>query len=409
MWSTWYQSANFFWPNKAITNCVVLVRFLGGVASPVVSSQDTRRPPVQLNIPLLGNTSSVNYPIESAVPTTNSPANSQDNSKNFEDTTLMQNNAVVTTVGTVSKANWSNTDKLQHQHQSALHDKTQPTSLHYPDNVPLMITPSTTSAPFSSSSTPRSQFEEANQFEPINQPLPDSSFPKSKHHFNPNNLDNSFYSAPVEDFCPSVFVRSLFWNWTRKGEVSTQKCPGGATGIVKWQCNFNSELGIAEWYPMRPDFSECRSLWLDNLEERLLNDESVIRIANELALMTLTKPLYSDDLQRISRIIQQSLEHAVSTIQNLLAVEVWHRHQVLKELLMYIVDTISNLLGNGQDDAWLDLNIASRKEVASALIKSLENSALLLAENTNHDGSSATAKPNVCKYTLLIQFEFIIP
>lgn len=127
-------------------------------------------------------------------------------------------------------------------------------------------------------------------------------------------------------------------------------------------------------------------------------DEPVIRISHELALMTLTKALYSDDLQRISHIIQQSLEHAAGSIQNLQTIEVWHKHQMLKELLIFIVETISNLLGNAQDDAWLDLNIANRKEVASSLIKSLESSALLLAEHTNHDGSSSIAKPNVCKY-----------
>lgn len=229
--------------------------------------------------------------------------------------------------------------------------------------------------------------------------LPDKGMQSSNSFEQPaNNLDAVLSgSISVENYCPSVFMRSLFWNWTRKGQVSTQKCPGGATGLVKWQCNWNPELGIAEWFPVRPDFSECRSLWLDNLEERLNSDEPVIRISHELALMTLTKALYSDDLLRTSRIIQQSLEHAVASIQSLQPVEVWHRHQVLKELLMFVVETISNLLGNAQDDAWLDLSIANRKEVASSLIKSLENSALLLAENTNHDGSSAIAKPNVCK------------
>lgn len=240
------------------------------------------------------------------------------------------------------------------------------------------------STPSSLSSTPSSAADNGanlNQYQSINQPEP-KQFPGDDSR---------------EDYCPDLFVRSLYWNSIRKGEIATQKCPGGATGIVKWQCNYNPELDISEWYPLRPDFSECRSLWLDNLEERLNNREPVIRIANELALMTLTKPLYSEDLLRISRIIQDFLEHAVTSIQSLQAVEVWHRHQVLKELLTFVVEIISNLLGNGQDDAWLDLNIVSRKEVASMLIKSLENSALLLAENTDHDGSSAFAKPNVCK------------
>jgi hypothetical protein len=150
--------------------------------------------------------------------------------------------------------------------------------------------------------------------------------------------------------------------------------------------------------PERPDFSQCRSLWLDNLEDRLNNDEPVIRIANELALMTLTKALFCEDLQRIAFIIQKTLAHAVTSMENLQSFEVWHRHQVLKELLMFIVEAVSNLLDNAQDDAWLDLSVAERKHVASKLLKGLELSALLLADNTNQDGSFAVAKPNVCKY-----------
>ncbi|XP_075680058.1 latrophilin Cirl-like isoform X3 [Dermatophagoides pteronyssinus] len=235
----------------------------------------------------------------------------------------------------------------------------------------------------------------------------DQSSPSSSSNIFTRPQDNSLSSLyggsngginvdiSPEDYCPSSFVRSLFWNSIRKNDMTSQKCPGGATGFVKWRCIYNHELGIAEWYPPRPDFSECRSLWLDNLDERLNNRESVIKIASELALMTLTKPLYSEDLVKIANIIQQFLEHTITSIQSLQTVEVWHRHQVLKELLTFIVEIVSNLLGNGQDDAWLDLNIINRKEVASALIKSLEKSALLLADNTNHDGSTAIARPNV--------------
>lgn len=262
-------------------------------------------------------------------------------------------------------------------------NKTDPSSLvDTSNNLPFTLAPL---SPFNNPLDPLdSKIDQS-------QPLPSSSSQ------NDNGQTNSVYMDSVEDFCPSSFVRSLFWNSIRKGEITDQKCPGGATGFVKWRCIYNSELGMAEWFPPRPDFSECRSLWLDNLEERLNNREPVIKIASELALMTLTKPLYSEDLIKIARIIQKFLEHAVTTIQNLQTVEIWHRHQVLKELLVFIVEIISNLLGNGQDDAWLDLNIINRKEVASSLIKSLEKSALLLADNTNRDGSTAIAKPNVCK------------
>lgn len=237
---------------------------------------------------------------------------------------------------------------------------------------------------------------------PLNSPDSDFSLDQSpipNVFFQPNS-DNSLqsvYMDSVDDLCPSALIRGLFWNSIRKNEVTSQKCPGGTLGVVKWSCMFNPELGVAEWYPPRPDFTECRSIWLENLAGQLNNREPVIKIASELALMTSSKLLYSEDLIKIASIINKFLENAVTSIQNVQTIEVWHRHQVLKELLMFIVEIISNLLGNIQDDAWLDLSIINRKEIASSFIRSLEKSALLLAENTNHDGSTAIAKPNVCK------------
>lgn len=292
----------------------------------------------------------------------------------------------------------SNTIPLHTDDAQVLRSNWSDNQANKPNTVRIDARPSII-LPFHTSTTPTPSTVQSSLVDRTNedrQLLPDSVL-LNKQYPN-NNFESPYFSAPVDEYCPTYFARSLFWNWTMKGQVSSQKCPGGATGFVRWQCNYNVDLGISEWYPARPDFSECRSLWLDNLEERLTSDETVIRISNELAMMTLTKALYAEDLIRISHIVQRSIDQAMASMQSLQTVEVWHRHQVLKELLMFIVETISNILGNAQDDAWLDLSIANRKKVASSLIKSLENSALLLAENTNRDGSYATAKPNVCKY-----------
>lgn len=356
------------------------------------ASLSTRRPPEQavdvIEVPQ--NSSTLNYPIQTggqgagqppSVPTTTyAPIVSAEKDDEFTASAVAASGSSASESSSPRQTNSSDTALLMAAAASGRHHLPESSPSSSTAMYPVPFLPSTSTAA----------------------PVPSTSNPLPLEPYDPSGHNTAFIS--VEDYCPSVFMRSLFWNWTRKGQVSTQKCPGGATGIVKWQCNFNPDLGLAEWFPMRPDFSECRSLWLDNLEERLSNDESVIRISHELALMTLTKALYSDDLQRISHIIKMSLEHAAGNVLNWQSVEVWHKHQMLKELLVYIVETISNLLGNAQDDAWLDLNIANRKDVASALIKSLENSALLLAENTNHDGSSAIAKANVCKLFILMYY-----
>lgn len=205
-------------------------------------------------------------------------------------------------------------------------------------------------------------------------------------------LPHEYLEVTKEEFCPPDFVRSLYFNWTRKGDSAIQKCPGGATGLVRWHCSAQ----LVKWYPEKPDFRECRSLWLDNLDERLNDGNSVIGVATELALMTLTKVLFSEDLSRIAGVIHEALARTVINMEGFL--EVWHRQQILKELLMSIVEAVSNLLDNAQDDAWLDLSINQRRHVASKLLDGLQQSALLLAENSNQDGYFSVAKPNVCKY-----------
>lgn len=257
------------------------------------------------------------------------------------------------------------------------------------DTLPKKPNHSTESPPSNTFLTPE-EFDD-NSFIPKFPPPPPPPVPPSFTALEPN------FDLRT-DFCPPIFVRSLFWNWTRKGESAVQKCPGGATGSVRWDCRAHDSPGFVDWIPDRPDFSECRSLWLENLKDRLYNGDPVIRVANELALMTLTKALFSEDLKQIAFIVQETLARAVVSLENLQSVEVWHRHQVLKELLMFIVETVSNLLDNAQDDAWLDLGLADRKRVASKLLEGLEESALLLADNTNQDGSFTVAKPNVCKY-----------
>lgn len=373
-----------------------MILFISGGASASASASTTRRPPIMLNIPLLAgssNNSSLYPPIQPSTISSN------------EDVI-----AITTEASVVSPSKEVNVAIMPSSPSSTTNyaSSTIDTMLNHIEKV------------------------ESAELQPPSNPM-DNSVSKTNHSklpsnsFNPEDDLNSFLpkfppppppvpsylpslNPPIDlrtEYCPPIFVRSLFWNWTKQGESAIQKCPGGATGSVRWDCKAQQLSGFVDWVPERPDFSECRSLWLDNLKDRLYNGDPVIRIANELALMTLTKALFSEDLKQIAFIVQETLARAIVSLENLQSVEVWHRHQVLKELLMFIVETVSNLLDNAQDDAWLDLSMADRKRVASKLLDGLEESALLLADNTNQDGSFAVAKPNVCKLRLNISFFFI--
>lgn len=85
------------------------------------------------------------------------------------------------------------------------------------------------------------------------------------------------------ELCTPTSARGLYWNWTQAGEVSVQPCPGGATGLAKWRCVPSADpTAPPHRYPESPDLSECRSVWLTNLESRITEGDTIISIANDL-------------------------------------------------------------------------------------------------------------------------------
>ncbi|XP_037949530.1 latrophilin Cirl-like isoform X2 [Teleopsis dalmanni] len=226
-------------------------------------------------------------------------------------------------------------------------------------------------------------------------------------------------------FCGPTNARNLFWNITRVGDVNVQPCPGGATGIAKWRCvlmkrisdnsldediyatelplrhmncshNNNSsncnnfeDVGmkvdqrlrnfIPTWHPLTPDLTQCRSLWLNNLEVRVnQRDSSLISIANDLSEVTSSKTLYGGDMLVTTKIIQTMSEkmfHDKETFP-----DQRQREAIIMELLHGVVKTGSNLLDESQLSSWLDLNQEDQMRVATSLLTGLEYNAFLLAD-----------------------------
>ncbi|XP_053661470.1 latrophilin Cirl [Anopheles marshallii] len=247
----------------------------------------------------------------------------------------------------------------------------------------------------------------------------------------------------ISHACGPSSARNLFWNVTRVGEVNVQPCPGGATGIAKWRCvaiaslspeqrvhlqqehqqmlqiqqtaqqqqsggtggsgapsaddsgsgkgdiSFSSNsvalsdkqsmAGAATWYAYRPDLTQCRSLWLNNLEVRVQQPESsLISIANDLAQVTSSKTLYGGDMLVATKIIQtmsQKMHYDIETIP-----DQRQREALVFELLNSVVKTGSNLLDQSQHASWLDLSVEDQMRVATSLLTGLEDNAFLLAD-----------------------------
>lgn len=225
-------------------------------------------------------------------------------------------------------------------------------------------------------------------------------------------------------YCGPTTARNLFWNFTRVGEMNVQPCPGGATGIAKWRCtkadrtddlinhlnrinnivnhndddqqNNNSDERVM-WQPITPDLTQCRSLWLNNLEVRVQQrDSSLVSIANDLSQVTNSKTLYGGDMLVTTKIIQimsEKMSYDIETFP-----DQKQRESIVTELLNGVVKTGSNLLDEAQHLSWLDLSFEDQMRVATSLLTGLEDNAFLLADTIARERSVVQKVKNICKF-----------
>uniref|UniRef100_A0A182XXN8 Uncharacterized protein n=2 Tax=Anopheles stephensi TaxID=30069 RepID=A0A182XXN8_ANOST len=169
------------------------------------------------------------------------------------------------------------------------------------------------------------------------------------------------------------------------GTQASDDSGSGGKGDISFSSNSvalsdkQSMVGAATWYAYRPDLTQCRSLWLNNLEVRVQQPESsLISIANDLAQVTSSKTLYGGDMLVATKIIQtmsQKMHYDIETIP-----DQRQREALVSELLNSVVKTGSNLLDQSQHASWLDLSVEDQMRVATSLLTGLEDNAFLLAD-----------------------------
>lgn len=179
------------------------------------------------------------------------------------------------------------------------------------------------------------------------------------------------------NYCSPVTMRNIYWNWTHQGDVNIQQCPGGTAGFARWKC---SRIGSeSTWTPQTPDLSECRSVWLTSLEQRmLLERESLTQITNDLSSVTSSKTLYGGDMMITTKIIQSIAQKMSKDIQTF--PDPRQREAIVTEMLSDVVKTGSNLLDASQYASWRDLSHNEQMRVATSLLIGLEENAFLLAD-----------------------------
>lgn len=186
--------------------------------------------------------------------------------------------------------------------------------------------------------------------------------------------------ASADDYCAPTTQRNIYWNWTRAGQINIQSCPGGTTGFARWRCvRPGARPGPSLWSPPTPDLSECRSVWLTSLEQRvLLGKDPLISITSDLAQVTSSKTLYGGDMMITTKIIQKMAQKMNMDIQTV--PDPRQREAIVTEMLSDVVRTGSNLLDSTQHLSWRDLSHKEQMRVATSLLIGLEENAFLLAD-----------------------------
>ncbi|XP_025264795.1 latrophilin Cirl isoform X2 [Camponotus floridanus] len=198
----------------------------------------------------------------------------------------------------------------------------------------------------------------------------------------PESSSNGQWYDYGRQVCPPMAARNLSWNTTRAGDVAVQSCPGGANGLARWRCLVHGDSAF--WHRDTPDLSECRSVWLTTLENRVTEGDVILGISRELSQVTNnSRGLYGGDMMITTKIIKNMAEKMALDIKTYH--DLSQREVSVTELLQGVVRTGSNLLDKAQMASWKDLSHQEQMRVATSLLIGLEENAFLLADTLGHD------------------------
>ncbi|XP_022254224.1 latrophilin Cirl-like, partial [Limulus polyphemus] len=182
-----------------------------------------------------------------------------------------------------------------------------------------------------------------------------------------------FTSSPAPSTVKVSTMTSLTPSLLPK-EVFVTKSFRSTTGYARWFCGTT----LVQWTPDKPDLSGCRSAWVDNLDNRIEAEESMVRIAIDLADLTRTKPMYGGDVRQSTIIMQKLVDKLTHKIRNV--GERRTRYTIVQEVFQNLLESSSNLIEDTRSDSWRDLPEPTKQLTISSLLESLERVTWLLAD-----------------------------
>ncbi|XP_077202474.1 adhesion G protein-coupled receptor L3 isoform X4 [Paroedura picta] len=186
--------------------------------------------------------------------------------------------------------------------------------------------------------------------------------------------------------CETVEAREIVWFKTRQGQVAKQPCPRGTVGVSTFLCL--APGGI--WDPQGPDLSNCSSLWVNHITQKLKSGETAANVARELAEQTKSH-LNAGDITYSVRAMDQLVGLLDVQLRNLTPGgkdsaarslnKLQKRERSCRAYVQAMVETVNNLLQPRALNAWRDLPASDQLRAATMLLDTVEESAFVLADN----------------------------
>ena len=157
--------------------------------------------------------------------------------------------------------------------------------------------------------------------------------------------------------------------------MAIQPCPPESTGLARWSC----DLGRLTFQGHQPDMSDCKSSEVSDLETRVREQDPENVIVSSLERLTEkgASKLYGGDLEAVVNVLKAVLNRLQYLLQTK-SDSFYNKESFLQEIFQNVLRTSSNLMANQTLPAWRDLPRSRRIKVASNLVQTLEEHAMLL-------------------------------
>ncbi|XP_060546280.1 adhesion G protein-coupled receptor L3 isoform X26 [Pantherophis guttatus] len=186
--------------------------------------------------------------------------------------------------------------------------------------------------------------------------------------------------------CETVEAREIMWFKTRQGQMAKQPCPKGTVGVSTFLCLAPG----GNWDPQGPDLSNCSSLWVNHITQKLKSGETAANVARELAEQTKSH-LHAGDITYSVRAMDQLVGLLDVQLRNLTPGgkdsaarslnKLQKRERSCRAYVQAMVETVNNLLQPQALNAWRDLPARDQLRAATMLLDTVEESAFVLADN----------------------------